>query len=133
MRPISKVAPEWWDYTTLSRDILDDAARLGVDDLLQLSRPGFMVKFYNTLEDFYLAEALEYITAWRQATESHPAGICGPVGPVQFLPPRNWHLRGGDALILEGEKVVKQKRAFAIAAHPDDIEFQIAGTLILFS
>ena len=35
----------------------------------QLSRPGFAVRFYDTLEDFYLAEALEYITAWRQATE----------------------------------------------------------------
>lgn len=27
--------------------------------------------------------------------------------------------------------MAKQKRAFAIAAHPDDIEFQMAGTLIL--
>jgi LmbE family N-acetylglucosaminyl deacetylase len=29
--------------------------------------------------------------------------------------------------------VAKQKRAFAIAAHPDDIEFQMSGTLILLS
>ena len=43
------------------------------------------MKFYDTLEDFYLAEALEYITAWRQATEQ-PAGICGPVGPTEQLP-----------------------------------------------
>ncbi len=28
---------------------------------------GFTIKFYDTLEDFYLAEALEYVTAWRQA------------------------------------------------------------------
>lgn len=28
---------------------------------------------------FYLVEALEYITSWRQATESRPAGICGPM------------------------------------------------------
>jgi len=86
MRPISKVAPDWWDYTTLDRAILDDAARLTADDLLQLSRPGFTVRFYDTLEDFYLAEALEYITAWRQATESEPAGICGPIGPTEQLP-----------------------------------------------
>ena len=86
MRPLSKVAPDWWDYTTLDREILDDAARLDADDLLQLSRPGFSVKFYDTLEDFYLAEALEYITAWRQATESEPAGICGPIGPTEQLP-----------------------------------------------
>ena len=86
MRPLSKVAPDWWDYTTLDREILDDAARLDAEDLLQLSRPGFSVKFYETLEDFYLAEALEYITAWRQATESEPAGICGPIGPTEQLP-----------------------------------------------
>ncbi len=86
MRPISKVAPDWWDYTTLDREILDDAARLNAEDLLQLARPGFAVKFYDTLEDFYLAEALEYITAWKQASESRPAGICGPIGPTEQLP-----------------------------------------------
>ena len=26
MRALSKVAPEWWDYTTLDRELLDDAA-----------------------------------------------------------------------------------------------------------
>ncbi|MBN1992418.1 MAG: glucosamine-6-phosphate isomerase [Anaerolineae bacterium] len=86
MRPLSKVAPDWWDYTTLDREILDEAARLTADDLLQLSRPGFTVKFYHTIEDFYLAEALEYITAWRQATAGQPAGICGPIGPTEQLP-----------------------------------------------
>jgi glucosamine-6-phosphate deaminase len=86
MRPISKIAPGWWDYTTLDREILDDAARLSADDLLGLSRPGFSVKFYDTVEDFYLAEALEYITAWRQATPERPAGICGPIGPTEQLP-----------------------------------------------
>jgi glucosamine-6-phosphate deaminase len=86
MRPISKIAPGWWDYTTLDREILDDAALLHPDDLLGLSRPGFQVKLYETREDFYLAEALEYITAWRQATEASPAGICGPIGPTEQLP-----------------------------------------------
>lgn len=86
MRPLSKVAPEWWDYTTLDHDILDAAARLDATDLLALSRPGFSVKFYDTVEDFYLAEALEYITAWRQATPDQPAGICGPIGPTEQLP-----------------------------------------------
>jgi glucosamine-6-phosphate deaminase len=86
VRPVSKVAPGWWDYTTLDREILDDAARLEADDLLSLARPGFAVKFYDTIEDFYLAEALEYITAWRQATADRPAGICGPIGPTEQLP-----------------------------------------------
>ena len=86
MRPISKVAPDWWDYTTLDREILDDAARLTPDDMLALSRPGFQVVFYDTLEDLYLAEALEYVTAWRQATDDEPAGVCGPIGPTEQLP-----------------------------------------------
>lgn len=86
MRPLSIVAPGWWDYTTLDRALLDDAARLSADDLPQLSRPGFRVVFYDTLQDFYLAEALEYIHAWRQATEAEPAGICGPIGPTEQLP-----------------------------------------------
>jgi len=85
-RPISKVAPQWWDYTTLDPELLADAARLTADDLLQLSRPGFRVTIYDTLEDFYCAEALEYIEAWQQATPSKPAGICGPIGPTEQLP-----------------------------------------------
>ncbi len=28
MRPLSKIAPDWWDYTTLDRFHPDDAARL---------------------------------------------------------------------------------------------------------
>ena len=86
MRPLSKVAPDWWDYTTLDREILDDAARLTPEDMLSLSRPGFTVKFYDTLQDFYLAEALEYVLSWKQATEHEPAGVCGPVGPTEQLP-----------------------------------------------
>ena len=86
MRPISKISPAWWDYTTLDREILDAAARLTADDLLALSRPGFTVRFYETVEDFYLAEALEYIVAWKQATCDRPAGICGPIGPTEQLP-----------------------------------------------
>lgn len=85
-RPLSKVAPDWWDYTTLDSAILADAARLAPKDLLKLSRPGFQVVFYDTLEDFYLAEALEYITTWKQSTPDNPVGICGPIGPTEQLP-----------------------------------------------
>ncbi len=86
MRPTSMVAPEWWDYTTLDREILDAAARLSASDLAGLSRDGFTVNLYDTLEDFYLAEAFEYITAWKQATADQPVGICGPIGPTEQLP-----------------------------------------------
>jgi glucosamine-6-phosphate deaminase len=58
-RPISKIAPQWWDYTTLDSDLLADAARITAKDLLELSCPGFTVTIYDTIESFYLAEALE--------------------------------------------------------------------------
>jgi glucosamine-6-phosphate deaminase len=85
-RKTSYIAPDWWDYTTLESDLINDAAALTERDLLQLSRPGFEVALYDTLQDFYLAEALEYITAWRQATADNPVGICGPIGPTEQLP-----------------------------------------------
>jgi glucosamine-6-phosphate deaminase len=85
-RKTSILAPEWWDYTTLDDEILNDAARLTAEDMAALSREGFRVVFYDTLEDFYLAEALEHITAWQQATAAGPAGICGPIGPTEQLP-----------------------------------------------
>ena len=85
-RKLSSIAPDWWDYTTLDSALIDDVARLSAKDLQQLSRPGFRVVFYDTIEDFYLAEALEYITAWKQATADNPVGICGPIGPTEQLP-----------------------------------------------
>ena len=86
MRKISKLAPEWWDYTTLDKELLDEAASLNEKDLQNLERDGFAIRFYDTIEDFYLAEALEYITAWKQTTEENPAGLCGPIGPTGQLP-----------------------------------------------
>lgn len=85
-RPISKVAPDWWDYTTLDSELLADAARLTPDDLLGLTREGFEVTIYETLEEFYCAEALEYVRVWQQATPDNPVGICGPIGPTEQLP-----------------------------------------------
>ena len=77
MRKKSVVAPDWWDYTTISDELVADVARLTVEDMAQLSRPGFKVVMYDTIEEFYLAEALEYIEAWKQ---SSPAGSeSGPV------------------------------------------------------
>ncbi|MBN1943286.1 MAG: glucosamine-6-phosphate isomerase [Phycisphaerae bacterium] len=85
-RKRSILAPDWWDFTTLEDDLLNDAARLTPEDLAGLSRPGFRVVFYDSLEDFYLAEALEYIHAWKQASPDNPAGVCGPIGPTEQLP-----------------------------------------------
>jgi len=85
-RPISKISPDWWDYTTLDEKILKDAAKLTEKDIRQLARPGFKVVMYDTLEEFYLAEALEYVNAWKESTADNPAGICGPIGPTEQLP-----------------------------------------------
>lgn len=85
-RKSSAIAPGWWDYTTLDPSLIEDAARLTARDLEGLSRPGFTVTLYDTLEDFYLAEALEYVDAWRQSTDDAPVGICGPIGPTEQLP-----------------------------------------------
>ncbi|HLX61287.1 MAG TPA: glucosamine-6-phosphate isomerase [Planctomycetota bacterium] len=85
-RKLSAIAPAWWDYTTLDDAIIRAAAALTPEKLAKLSRPGFKVVLYDTLEEFYLAEALEYIDAWKQATPDNPAGICGPIGPTEQLP-----------------------------------------------
>jgi glucosamine-6-phosphate deaminase len=115
-RKLSKIAPGWWDYTTLDSDIIHDAARLSAKDLEQLGRPGFRVVMYDTLEQFYLAEALEYIHAWRQSTASDPVGICGPIGPTEQLPLvaqlvnglgiplKDAHFWGMDEWFLEGRE-----------------------------
>jgi glucosamine-6-phosphate deaminase len=116
-RPLSKIAPDWWDYTTLDKQLLQDAARLSAEDLVSLSRPGFRVILYDTLEDFYLAEALEYIHAWRQATAEDPVGICGPIGPTEQLPLvarlvnefglslKHAHFWGMDEWVIDGKEV----------------------------
>ena len=116
-RKRSAIAPDWWDYTTLDADLLADAARLTPDDMRQLSRPGFRVVFYDTLEEFYLAEALEYITAWAAATADDPVGICGPIGPTEQLPLvarlvnelglslRHAHFWGMDEWVVDGREV----------------------------
>ena len=117
MRNPSKVAEGWWDYTTLDEEILAEAAGLSADDLLQLARPGFAVKFYDTLESFFTAEALEYVWSWRQATADRPAGICGPIGPTEQLPlaarivndleidVRSGHFWGMDEWYMNGKEV----------------------------
>lgn len=116
-RKLSSIAPDWWDYTTLDDEIIQDAARLTPEAMLRLSRPGFRVVFYETLEDFYLAEALEYVTAWRQSTPDNPVGICGPIGPTEQLPlvarlvnaldlnVRSAHFWGMDEWFLNGREV----------------------------
>jgi len=116
-RKLSSIAPDWWDYTTLDSELIDEVARLTPEDLLRLSRPGFQVVFYDTLEEFYLAEALEYIHAWKQSTPDNPVGICGPIGPTEQLPLvarlvnelglslKSAHFWGMDEWVVDGKEV----------------------------
>jgi glucosamine-6-phosphate deaminase len=82
----SSISADWWDYTCLPSELITEVSRLTPRDIEKLGRPGFRVMMYDTLEDFYLAEALEYIAAWRQSTDDNPVGICGPIGPTEQLP-----------------------------------------------
>lgn len=116
-RKLSSIAPDWWDYTTLDSAIIHDAAALTPAQMLKLSRPGFKVVMYDTLAEFYLAEALEYIAAWKQSTADNPVGICGPIGPTEQLPlvarlvndlnlnVRSGHFWGMDEWFLDGREV----------------------------
>jgi glucosamine-6-phosphate deaminase len=115
-RKLSMVAEGWWDYTTLDEEILKEAAALTIKDIEQLSRPGFKIILHDTLESFYLEEALEYIDAWKRATPSNPAGICGPIGPTEQLPLvaqlinslnlslKNCHFWGMDEWYIDGKE-----------------------------
>jgi glucosamine-6-phosphate deaminase len=135
MRRLSSIAPDWWDYTTLDPEIIRDAAALTPEQMLGLSRPGFRVVFYDTLEDFYLAEALEYIAAWKQSTPDNPVGICGPIGPTEQLPLvarivnalglnlGSAHFWGMDEWVIEGRE--------APATHP--LSFEKADRELCFN
>jgi glucosamine-6-phosphate deaminase len=116
-RKLSSIAPDWWDYTTLDTAIIKDVASLTPEQLVQLSRPGFNVVLYDTLEEFYVAEALEYITAWKASTPDNPVGICGPIGPTEQLPLvarlvnelgisiKSAHFWGMDEWFIDGKEV----------------------------
>jgi len=116
-RRLSAIAPDWWDYTTLDSGVIEEVAALSARDLARLSRPGFKVVLYDTLEEFYLAEALEYVEAWRASTEDNPVGVCGPIGPTEQLPlvarivnalgldVRSGHFWGMDEWFMGGREV----------------------------
>jgi len=128
MRNIRKVAPGWWDYTTLDYEMLGDADRLTPEDITGLSRQGFKVAFYDTLEAFFNAETLEYISAWIESTDREPAGICGPIVPTEQLhlvaqivndlelDIRNDHFWGMDEWYVDGRAVsIQHPLSFAKA------------------
>lgn len=115
MRKESTIAEQWWDYTTLDDELLKDAASLTIEDLVQLERPGFEIRIFDSIEEFFCAEALEYIHAWKQSTDDAPVGVCGPIGPTEQLPLvarmvndleldiRSAHFWGMDEWVVDGK------------------------------
>lgn len=69
----------------LDSALLDDVAKLMTKTIIQLERSVFLVKLYNTIGSFYLAEALEYIQSWNKAMPSNPTGICGPIEQLPLV------------------------------------------------
>ena len=46
MRAFSKISADWWDYTTLDREILDAASRITIENLKSFERPGFKINLF---------------------------------------------------------------------------------------
>lgn len=81
--------PGWWDWTSYAEENPDLMARarvLTLDEMQDLSRPGFEVRVFDTPQEFFLEEALEYVRAFMRSTPDNPVGVCGPVGPTEHLP-----------------------------------------------
>lgn len=133
-RKHSSIAPDWWDYTTLDDALVKEAASLTPERILALSRPGFRVVFYDTLEEFYLAEALEYVEAWRESTPDNPVGVCGPIGPTEQLPLVARILNGLDLDVRSGHFWAMDEWVVGETTAPVDhpLSFERADRQLLF-
>jgi glucosamine-6-phosphate deaminase len=117
MRNKSMVAENWWDYSTLDPQILEAAAKLTVEELCALKKPGFRIELYHNRDEFFLSEAMQYITSFTSSTADNPTGICGPIGPTEQLPlvaqiinemeidVREGHFWGMDEWVVDGKEV----------------------------
>jgi len=79
----------WHDWTGYlaeqGEELAAQVRRLTLKDMVALSRPGFQVTVYPNPQEFFNAEALEYVRAWQRATADNPVGVCGPIGPIEQL------------------------------------------------
>ena len=120
------VMGSWWDWWSFvneqSRGFSKAVRDLTVEQMVDLSREGFMVRSLKTREEFFLTEALEYINAWQDGR-----GIIGPIGPVEQLElvariintlridvSRGW-FAGMDEFVIDG-KAVSQDHPLSFAA-----------------
>ena len=115
-RPISRIAPGWWDYTTLDRELLDDAARADGRRPAAAQPAGIHRAVLRHARGLLPGRSAGIHHAWRQATPTRPAGICGPIGPTEQLPLvarlvneleldlRHCHFWGMDEWVVDGKE-----------------------------
>ncbi len=86
-RPISKVAPGWWDYTTLDPHLLADAAQAHTERPACSCRATASKSRSTTRsKNSIVPKRWNTSASWQQATADNPVGICGPIGPTEQLP-----------------------------------------------
>ena len=86
-RPLSKVAPGWWDYTTLDEELLARRRAAHRQTMSPGSR-GPASRWCSTTR----SRTSTWPRRWSTSTPGgsrppdNPAGICGPIGPTEQLP-----------------------------------------------
>ena len=93
MRPLSKVAPDWWDYTTLDREILDDAPHLTAKMRFLETGRWLYVQVYVMVDEHGQAMTVEELDHWRQEISSAFAGERAELGlDIIFTRDEQWYL-----------------------------------------
>ena len=72
MRALSKISPDWWDYTTLDREILDEAAKSG-SDTIKLTHEQ-IAKYMGSAREV-VSRMMKYFVAEELVTTSRSGGI----------------------------------------------------------
>lgn len=108
---------DWTAYAAKHPGQMEDVRNLDLTDPRLNRRDGFRVKLYYSAQDFFVAEALEYVHALSRSTADNPVGFCGPVGPTEQLPlvaqiindqnisVRDGFFAGMDEFIVDGKAI----------------------------
>jgi len=119
----------WWDWSSVAAerpDMMKEIRRMTFDDVLALGRKSggrFRVVSYDTPQDFFAAEALEYIRVLSSSTPDNPKAICGPVGPVEQHGPlwrivNEMHVCLRDGIFLSMDEFIDEEGMAIPQSHP---------------